>query len=91
MHPGPHRDMVPWLLEKEIKIWGLDAVSTDHPINLLIGRFLGNCIHIENIGGEISAPELQNERVPIGCFPWKFRGREAAFVRTVAFVGEFGS
>jgi kynurenine formamidase len=62
MHPGPHRDMVPWLLEKEIKIWGLDAVSTDHPMNL-----------------------------PIGCFPWKFKGGEAAFARTVAFVGEFGS
>ena len=41
MHPGPHRDLVPWLLEKEIKIWGLDAVSTDHPMNLPIGRFLG--------------------------------------------------
>jgi arylformamidase len=134
MHPGPHRDMVPWLLEKEIKIWGLDAVSTDHPMNLPIGRFLGkgqfghrdrvrakaeqifggaeevdrlfpnegcqlthnalfphNCIHIENMGGEISAPELQNERVTIGCFPWKFKGGEAAFARTVAFVGEFGN
>jgi kynurenine formamidase len=134
VHPGPHRDLVPWLLEKEIKIWGLDAVPTDHPMNLPIGRFLGkgqfghcdrvrakaeqifggaeevdrlfpnedyqlthnalfphNCIHIENMGREISAPELQNERVTIGCFPWKFKGGEAAFARTVAFVGEFGS
>ncbi|HSH74342.1 MAG TPA: cyclase family protein [Longimicrobiales bacterium] len=134
MHPGPHRDLVPWLLEKEIKIWGLDAVSTDHPMNLPIGRFLGkgqfghcdrvrakaeeifggaaevdrlfpdedyqlthnalfphNCIHIENMGGQISAPELQNQRLTIGCFPWKFKGGEAAFARTVAFLGEWGS
>ena len=134
MHPGPHRDLVPWLLEKEIKIWGLDAVSTDHPMNLPIGHFLGkgqfgqcdrvrvkaeqilggaeevgrlfpeedyqithnalfphNCIHIENMGGEIAAPELQNQRLTIGCFPWKFKGGEAAVARTVAFVGEFGN
>lgn len=41
MHPGAHPDMVPWLLEKKIKLWCIDAVSTDHPMNLPIGRFLG--------------------------------------------------
>ncbi len=123
--------MVPWLLEKEIKIWGVDVVSTDHPMNLPIGRFLGkgmhghcdrvrakaedkfgadevkrlfpdddyqlthnalfphNCMHIENLGGELAAPELQNQRLNIGCFPWKFKGGEAAFARVVAFVGEW--
>ena len=40
-HPGAHRDLVPWLLEKKIHVWGLDAISTDHPMNLPIGRFLG--------------------------------------------------
>jgi kynurenine formamidase len=128
-HPGPHPDLVPWLLEKKIHIWGVDAISTDHPMNLPIGRFLGkgtfghcdrvrrmaehkfggpagvaklfpeehyqlthnalfphNCIHIENLGGDISAPELQNKRLVIGCFPWKFKGGEAAFARTVAFT-----
>ena len=131
LHPGPHPDMVPWLLEKKIHIWGLDVVSTDHPMNLPIGRFLGkgqfghhervhakavekfgadevarlfpkedyqlthnalfphNCIHIENMGGEIDAPELQNQRMIIGCFPWKFKGGEAAFARTVAFLGSW--
>ncbi|MFQ5746979.1 MAG: cyclase family protein [Gemmatimonadota bacterium] len=128
-HPGPHADLIPWLLEKKIRIWGVDAISTDHPMNLPIGRFLGkgmhghcdrvraaceakfggpegvaklfpdedyqlahnalfphNCMHIENLGGDIDAPELQNRRLPIGCFPWKFRGGEAAFCRVVAFV-----
>ncbi len=130
-HPGPHPDMMDWLVEKEIKIWGVDAISTDHPMNLPIGRFLGkggigqcdrvqakaverfgsqaevdrlfpddhyqiahnylfpyDCIHIENMGGQIDAPELQNRRTTLGCFPWLFKGGEAAFCRAVAFVEE---
>ena len=128
-HPGAHPDLVPWLLEKEIHVWGVDCVSTDHPMNLPIGRFLGkgmhghcdrvraaceakfggakavdklfpdsayqlthnalfphNCMHIENLGGQIDAPELQNKRTNVGCFPWKFKGGEAAFARVVAFL-----
>lgn len=127
-HPGPHFNIVPWLLEKKIKLWGVDMISTDHPMNLPIGRFLGrgglehwqkvraqceakfgadqievlfpnsayqlthnalfphNCVHIENMGGQIGAPELQNRRLTLGCFPWKFKGGEAAFCRCVAFV-----
>ena len=50
--------------------------------------FLHNCFHVENMGGEINAPELQNRRLTIGCFPWKFKGGEAAFCRAVAFVEE---
>lgn len=129
LHPGPSRDIVPWLLEKEVKIWAVDAVSTDHPMNLPIGRFLGkgmhghcdrvralcvdklgseeevdrmfpaedyqlvhnalfphNCMHAENLGGEIDAPELQDKRMMIGIFPWKFKGGEAAFARAVAWL-----
>ncbi|MBE3581312.1 MAG: cyclase family protein [Thermoanaerobacteraceae bacterium] len=131
LHPGAHPDMVDWLIKKEIKLWCVDAVSTDHPMNLPIGRFLGkgtfgqcervaalaekkfggkeavqklfppehyqlthnalfkyNCIHAENLGGQISAPELQNRRVTLGCFPFLFKGGEAAFCRMVAFVEE---
>ncbi len=128
-HPGAHPDMVPWLKEMEVHIWGVDCVSTDHPMDLPIGRFLGkgmhghcdkvrkraeekfgvdgvarlfpeedyqlthnqlfphNCMHIENLGGQIDAPELQNKRLILGCFPWKFKGGEAAFARVVAFLG----
>ena len=133
LHPGAHPSMVPWLLEKKVHVWGVDCISTDHPMNLPIGRFLGkgmhnhcekvramaeakfgpakvkelfpdsayqlthnalfpaDCVHIENLGGRIDAPELQNKRVVIGCFPWLFKGGEAAFARTVAFVGEWGA
>jgi kynurenine formamidase len=129
-HPGPHYDIVPWLIEKKIKLWGVDMISTDHPMNLPIGRFLGrgaleqwqkvraqceekfgveqidqlfpnsayqlthnalfphNCVHIENMGGDIGAAELQNRRLTLGCFPWKFKGGEAAFCRAVAFLEE---
>ncbi len=129
LHPGAHPDLVGWLIEKKIHIWGVDAISTDHPMNLPIGRFLGkgtfghcdrvrrlaekkfggpegvealfpedhyqlthnalfplNCMHIENLGGQIDAPELQNRRLTIGCFPWLFTGGEAALGRPGAFV-----
>lgn len=128
LHPGAHPDMVDWLLKKKIHIWGVDCVSTDHPMDLPIGRFLGkgmhghcdmvrnkceakfgkdnmaklfpdedyqlthnrlfphNCMHIENLGGDIDHPDLQNKRLTVGCFPWKFRGGEAAFARVVAFM-----
>ncbi len=132
MHPGAHPDLVPWLLKKKIHIWGMDCVSTDHPMNLPIGRFLGkgmhgqcdrvrakaeelfggpkgvakmfpdsayqlthnalfpyDCMHVENLGGQIEAKELQNKRLILGCFPWKFRGGEAAFCRAVAFLGDW--
>jgi len=130
-HPGAHPDLVPWLLEKKIHIWGLDAISTDHPMNLPIGRFLGkgmfghcdrvrkqcedkfggpegvaklfpdsdyqlthnalfphHCMHVENLGGDIEHSELQDRRLTLGVFPWKFKGGEAAFCRVVAFVQE---
>ena len=127
-HPGPHYSICDWLIAKKIHIWGVDMISTDHPMNLPIGRFLGagglnhwqkvrniceqkfgadkidelfpesayqlthnalfphDCVHVENMGGQIGAPELQNKRMKIGIFPWLFKGGEAAFCRAVAFV-----
>jgi kynurenine formamidase len=128
-HPGPHHSIVEWLLDKKIHLWGVDMISTDHPMNLPIGRFLGkgglehwekvrnqvikqvggedklnelfpndayqlthnalfphDCFHVENLGGEIGNPALQNKRITLGAFPWKFGGGEAAFCRAVAFT-----
>lgn len=129
-HPGPHFEIVEWLIDKKIHLWGVDMVSTDHPMNLPIGRFLGkgglehwrkvqdqcvekfgeekmpelfpdsayqlthnalfphDCIHVENLGGQIGLPELHNHRLTLGAFPWLFQGGEAAFCRAVAFVEE---
>src|SRR6266571_887457 len=44
---------------------------------------------IVDLRDAIEAPELQNKRLIVGCFPWKFKGGEAAFARVVAFVGEW--
>src|SRR3990172_9550135 len=41
IHPGPHYSICDWLLKKKVHIWGVDMISTDHPMNLPIGRFLG--------------------------------------------------
>ncbi|MEM2896103.1 MAG: cyclase family protein [Candidatus Bathyarchaeia archaeon] len=41
-------------------------------------------IHAENLGGDIN--KILNQRVTIGCFPWKFMGGESAFCRIVAFI-----
>lgn len=127
-HPGPHYSICDWLLSKKIHLWGVDMISTDHPMNLPIGRFLGkgglehwakvrakcvakfgeenmsvffpdsayqlthnalfphDCVHVENLGGEIGNPALLNRRITLGCFPWLFKGGEAAFARAVAFT-----
>ena len=127
-HPGAHPDMVEWLKKKKIHIWGVDCVSTDHPLCLPIGRWLGkggleihqrvkdlfekkygkemlemmlspenyqlthnklfpyDCVHLENLGGEIGAPELQNKRVTIFCLPILIEGAESAWTRVVALL-----
>ncbi|MEX2143448.1 MAG: cyclase family protein [Anaerolineales bacterium] len=128
-HPGPHHSICEWLLDKKIHLWGVDMISTDHPMNLPIGRFLGkgglehwakvraivekkfggaakvdqmfpaeayqlthnalfphDCVHVENMGGEMGNPALHNKRIVLGAFPWMFRGGEAAFCRAVAFT-----
>lgn len=40
--------------------------------------------HVENIGGDIDL--LLDQRVWVGCFPFRFRGGEAAWCRMAAFV-----
>ncbi|PZN08015.1 MAG: cyclase [Bacillota bacterium] len=42
--------------------------------------------HVENIGGQIDL--ILNQRVWVGCFPFRFKGGEAAWCRVLAFVEE---
>jgi arylformamidase len=66
---------------------GVDRLFPDSDYQLTHNAlFPHNCIHIENMGGDIANPELQNKRLVVGCFPWKFKGGEAAFARAVAFL-----
>ena len=48
--------------------------------------FPHNCMHVENLGGDMGLKELHNKRITLGVFPWKFKGGEAAFCRAVAFT-----
>lgn len=41
-------------------------------------------IHAENLGGDID--KVLNQRLTIGCFPWKFVGGESCICRIVGFT-----
>lgn len=41
---------------------------------------------MENLGGQID--EVLDQRIWVGCFPFRFRGGEAAWCRMLAFVPE---
>ena len=43
-------------------------------------------VHAECVGGDIDL--LLNQRVTIGCFPWKFVDGESSIARIVAFVDD---
>lgn len=51
-----------------------------------IALFPYDIIHAENLGGDID--KLLNQRVTVGCFPWRFVGGESSICRIVAFVEE---
>ena len=61
------------------EIWPEDDLQLMH-----YQMFPHGVFHVENAGGMID--EVLDQRVWIGCFPWKFNGGEAAFCRLVAFV-----
>ena len=51
-----------------------------------IQLFPHGVFHAENVGGRID--EVLDQRLWVGCFPFRFQGGEAAFSRFVAFVEE---
>jgi kynurenine formamidase len=85
-----HCDKVRAAAEAKFGLKAMEILFPDSAYQLTHNAlFPHDCMHIENLGGEIDAPELQNRRLPVGCFPWKFKGGEAAFARVVAFDGEW--
>ncbi|MGB2896241.1 MAG: cyclase family protein [Anaerolineales bacterium] len=65
----------------------LEEVFTDDKYQLMhIEMFPEGIIHAECLGGDIDL--LLNERVEIGCFPWRFVDGEASISRIVAFVDD---
>lgn len=62
-------------------------VFTDDKYQLMhLELFPHGIIHAECLGGDIDL--LLNERVEIGCFPWRFVDGEASISRIVAFVDD---
>ncbi|HEY70536.1 MAG TPA: cyclase family protein [Anaerolineae bacterium] len=62
-------------------------VFTDDKYQLMhLDLFPHGIIHAECLGGDIDL--LLNERVDIGCFPWRFVDGEASISRIVAFVDD---
>lgn len=69
--------------------WGksLAEVFTDDKYQLMhIELFPHGIIHAECLGGDIDL--LLNQRVEIGCFPWRFVDGESCIARIVAFVDD---
>jgi arylformamidase len=65
----------------------LAEVFTDDKYQLMhIELFPRGIIHAECVGGDIDL--LLNERVEIGCFPWRFVDGESSISRIVAFVDD---
>ena len=65
----------------------LAGVFTDDKYQLMhLDVFPEGIIHAECLGGDIDL--LLNERVEIGCFPWRFVDGEASISRIVAFVDD---
>lgn len=66
---------------------GLAEIFTDDKYQLMhLEMFPYGIIHAECLGGDIDL--LLNERVTIGCFPWRFVDGESSISRIVAFVDE---
>ena len=61
-----------------------DVFSDDKYQLMHLDLFPLGIIHAECLGGDIDL--LLNERVEIGCFPWRFVDGEASISRIVAFV-----
>jgi arylformamidase len=63
-----------------------ERLSDDKYQFMHIKLFPHGIIHAECLGGDIDL--LLNERVEIGCFPWRFVDGESSISRIVAFVDD---
>jgi kynurenine formamidase len=66
---------------------GLEEIFTEDKYQLMhLEMFNHSIVHAECVGGDIDL--LNNQRVQIGCFPWRFIDGEASLARIVAFVDD---
>lgn len=101
LHPGISPDAIDWLIEKRIKIIGVDSWGLDRPLNLMIEDYLKTKdkrvlwpAHIKGREREFFHIEklinLDKIPVPFGfkvaCFPIKIKNASAGWCRAVAIV-----
>lgn len=91
-HPSLHPDLAEWLVEREVNLLGIDAVTPDLPLvrrpdsfafpvhNILLGN---EVLIAENLASLASAA---GRRVHITAFPLNVRGGDAGHVRMVLDV-----
>ena len=66
---------------------GLDEIFPDDKYQLMhLEMFNKGIIHAECMGGDIDL--LSNQRVTVGCFPWRFVDGESSISRIVAMVDD---
>jgi len=101
LHPGISPSALDWLIEKGIKIIGVDAWGLDRPMNLMIEDYLKtkdkNVLWPAHIKGRekefFHIEKLINlDKIPIpfgfkvACFPIKIKNASAGWCRVVAIV-----
>ena len=96
-HPGMSKEAVHWLLDRGIKMMGIDAPGFDIPVPAMFARqkfweahrvmLEREYYHLENMCNlhEIPAPY---HSFTVSVLPVKWRGASAAHVRAVAIVQE---
>ena len=79
-----HRPDIARLAEK--KLGDLDALFPEETYHIMHNKlFPSGMIHAENLGGDIE--QLLNQRVLLGCFPWRMVDVESSPCRIVAWPG----
>jgi len=104
VHPGISPYALDWLIEKGIKIIGVDSWGLDRPINLMIKDYLKtkdkNVLWPAHIKGRekefFHIEKLINlDKIPIpcgfkvACFPIKIKNASAGWCRVVALVEDY--
>lgn len=93
-HSGMSREATMWLIEKGIKVMGIDAITFDPPINAMFEKskfweahrlmIEHEYYHIENLANLDQIPVRYGFKVCV--FPIKWKGATAAPVRAVALI-----
>ena len=95
-HPGMTKEAVHWLLDREIKVMGIDAIGFDPPVPYMFERkkfweshlvmLEREYYHLENLCNLDQIPVSHGFTVSV--LPIPYRGASAAPVRAVAIIEE---